>query len=67
MMQSALDNLVKTGQLKVEPTSPAEVRSFLDHAAQALPDAALPGMSPSGRFESAYTAAHALALAALRA
>jgi len=66
-MQRALDNLVKNGQLKVEPTSSEEVRSFLDHAARALADAAVPGLSPSGRFEFAYTAAHALAFAALRA
>lgn len=66
-MHPALDNLVKSGQLKREPTSPGELRGFLDHAARALADAAVPGLSPSGRFEFAYTAAHALAFAALRA
>jgi len=51
----------------VEPTSLAELRGFLGHATQALADAAIPGVGPSGRFEFAYTAAHALAFAALRA
>lgn len=51
----------------MEPTSPAEIRGFLGHATQALADAAIPAVSASGRFEFAYTAAHALAFAALRA
>ncbi|MEP7181659.1 MAG: hypothetical protein ABI886_05690 [Betaproteobacteria bacterium] len=67
MMHPALDNLVKIGQLKEEPTSREEISGHLDHPAQCLKDAAVPGISASGRFEFAYTAAHALALAALRA
>lgn len=66
-MHPALANLVKTGQLKAEPTSRDELAGYLGHAAQCLNDAALAGISASGRFEFAYTAAHALALAALRA
>lgn len=66
-MNRALDSLVKQRRLRVEPTSLAEIRGFLGHATQALADAAIPGVSPSGRFEFAYTAAHALAFAALRA
>jgi uncharacterized protein (UPF0332 family) len=66
-VNDALDNLVKTGMLKVEPASRTEVDRFVAHAMQALADASLPGLSATGRFEFAYTAAHALALAALRA
>lgn len=67
MTSSALASLVDTGQLKEERTSPDEMAAFLGHAAQSLRDAAVPGISSSGRFEFSYTAAHALALAALRA
>jgi hypothetical protein len=66
-MHPALANLVKIGQLKTEPTSRDELAGYLNHAAQCLKDAAVPEISASGRFEFAYTAAHALALAALRA
>lgn len=61
-----LADLVHAGRLKREPTSTSEVRSFLANARRALADAAVPGVSASGRFEFAYTAAHALALASLR-
>jgi len=66
-MNPVLAELAKKGELKREPTSPDEIKSFLDHAAQALSDAGVSGLSASGRFEFAYTAAHALAFAALRA
>lgn len=66
-MHPALANLVKIGQLKTEATSRDELAGYLNHAAQCLKDAAVPEVSASGRFEFAYTAAHALALAALRA
>ncbi len=65
-MKAELASLVKSGRLKRERTSPEEIRSYLQHAAQSLADANVPGVSASGRFEFAYTAAHALALAALR-
>src|SRR4030095_10050126 len=65
-MNPALANLVENGQLKTEPTSNNEIKSFLNHAAQNLRDAAVRDVSASGRFGSAYSAAHALALAALR-
>ena len=64
---SALDNLVRIGQLKPEPPSDDEILSYLRKAALYLRDAGLKGMSPAGRFMLAYDAAHSLAFAALRA
>lgn len=66
-MPAALDSLVKTGLLKLEAPSKTELRSFLARADNALADASLAKLSNSGRFDAAYNAAHALALAALRA
>jgi len=65
-MPDALDNLVRTGQLKREPTSREEVTAFLDQASVSLADAGIAALSASGRFKHAYDAAHALALCALR-
>ncbi len=62
----ALDNLVRIGQLKVEPRNETEVRRMLAMAQTRLADARLASLSPEGRFTSAYNAAHAAALAALR-
>ena len=64
---SALDNLVRIGQLKPEPPAGDEIRSYLHKASLYLRDAGLKGMSPAGRFMLAYDAAHSLAFAALRA
>jgi len=61
-----LDNLVRIGQLKVEPRNDAEVRRMLAMARTRLADAQLAGLSREGRFSSAYNAAHAAALAVLR-
>lgn len=66
MSLSALDNLVRIGQLKAEPRNIAEVRRMLSMARTSLADAQLSALSPQGRFTSAYNAAHAAALAALR-
>jgi len=66
-MAAELDDLVRSGLLKREAPSKSELRRFIAHAERALKDAAVPGLSASGRFDLAYTAAHALALAALRA
>jgi hypothetical protein len=62
----ALDNLVRIGQLKAEPRNEAEARRMLAMARIRLADAQLASLSPEGRFTSAYNAAHAAALAALR-
>ncbi len=66
MSLPALDNLVRIGQLKAEPRNDAEVRRMLAMARTHLDDAQLDDLSTEGRFFSAYNAAHAAALAALR-
>ncbi len=66
-MSDALDNLVGTGQLKRERTSREEIAAFLAAADLSLADAKVAALSATGRFKHAYDAAHALALAALRA
>ena len=62
----ALDNLVRIGQLKAEPCNYAEAKRMLEMARTRLVDARLAKASREGRFTSAYNAAHAAALAALR-
>jgi hypothetical protein len=66
MSLAALDNLVRIGQLKAEPRNAAEVRRMLVMARTRLADAQLATLSAEGRFISAYSAAHAAALAILR-
>jgi hypothetical protein len=66
MSLQALDNLVRIGQLKAEPRNDAEVARLLTMARVRLADAELDNLSAEGRFSSAYNAAHAAALAALR-
>jgi len=62
-----LDNLVRTGQLVAEPTSRDEIERFLANARRLLEDASLENLSVETRFLTAYAAAHALSLAAVRA
>lgn len=61
-----LDNLVRIGQLKAEPRNTQEIARMLAMAQTRLSDATLNKVSLEGRFTSAYNAAHAAALAALR-
>ncbi len=61
-----LENLVRIGQLKPEPRQVAEFKRLLEMARTRLADAQLDRVSQEGRFTSAYNAAHAAALAALR-
>ena len=61
-----LDNLVRIGQLKAEARNVQEVSRMLAMAETRLCDAVLVKLSLEGRFTSAYNAAHAAALAALR-
>lgn len=61
-----LDNLVRIGQLKAEPRNVQEAMRMLAMARTRLSDANLNNLSIEGRFTSAYNAAHAAALAALR-
>jgi hypothetical protein len=62
----ALDNLVRTGQLKAEARNDTEIARMVAMARTHLADAQLAGVSREGRFLSAYNAAHAASLAALR-
>ena len=66
MALSPLDNLVLIGQLKAEPRNVQEAARMLAMARTRLADARLSNVSLEGRFTSAYNAAHAAALAALR-
>lgn len=61
-----LDNLVRVGHLKAEPRNVLEATRMLAMARTRLSDAKLATLSLEGRFTSAYNAAHAAALAALR-
>ncbi len=62
-----LENLVRARLLAAEPTSAAEIARLLDGAAELLRDSRGAGLAAGSRFVLAYGAAHALALAALRA
>ncbi len=66
MTLEQLDNLVRIGKLKREPPDPGQVDGFIARARERLADLDVPGLSQAGRFDSAYTAAHLLSLAALR-
>jgi hypothetical protein len=67
MTHPQLDNLVKIGQLKTEPPAEAELQGLLRSGRRRLTDAERGELSLESRFDLAYNAAHALALAALRA
>lgn len=66
MAHQQLDNLVRIGQLKAEPPSDAEIQGLLRSGLRRLADAERKELSLESRFDLAYNAAHALALAALR-
>lgn len=66
MTHPQLDNLVKIGQLKTEPPADAELQGLLRSGKRRLADAERPELALESRFDLAYNAAHALALAALR-
>jgi hypothetical protein len=61
-----LDNLVRIGKLKVEPTTQVEIDGFIRSGTARLEDSANETLSYESRFDLAYNAAHSLALAALR-
>ncbi|MBA3979280.1 MAG: hypothetical protein C0462_01635 [Alcanivorax sp.] len=65
-MSSNLDNLARTGQLKVEAPSPEEIAGLIESGQRRLVDASNEQLSLESRFDLAYNAAHALSLAALR-
>lgn len=61
-----LENLATTGLLKHEPPGREEIAGLLRTGAVRLEDARKTTNAPESRFDLAYNAAHALALAALR-
>jgi len=61
-----LDNLVRIGKLKTEPATQGELTGLIASGSGRLADAAREELSIESRFDLAYNAAHALALAALR-
>ncbi len=67
MTHPQLDNLARIGQLKIEPAAAVELSGLLRSGSRRLADAEHAGLSLESRFDLAYNAAHALALAALRA
>ena len=67
MTQRELDNLVRVGQLKPEPPAQSELQGLLRSGCRRLADAERADLCLESRFDLAYNAAHALALAALRA
>ncbi len=66
MTSPELENLTKIGKLKREAFSRAEFQNFLKSGSARLRDAENVGLSMESRFDLAYNAAHAFALAALR-
>ena len=66
MSLSNLDNLVKTGKLKIESFQEKEFEGLLLSGKVRLKDANNATLAPESRFDLAYNAAHSLALAALR-
>ena len=66
MRQPQLDNLVRIGQLKTEPAATGEIDGLVRSGTRRLTDAAHEGLSFKNRFDLAYNAGHAPALAALR-
>ncbi len=66
MGDQQLDNLVRIGQLKPELPAEAEIQGLVRSGLRRLEDAERQELSLESRFDLAYNAAHALALAALR-
>jgi hypothetical protein len=66
MTSPELENLVRLGHLKRETCSQRDFDRLVKSGTARLTDAANPAVSIEGRFDLAYNAAHALALAALR-
>ncbi len=67
MPHPQLDNLVRIGQLKTEQAAEGETEGLLRSGKHRLDDAERKELSLESRFDLGYNAAHALALAALRA
>lgn len=61
-----LENLLRSGGLKVEPPDRKECEGLMRSAKDRMRDAGTAQLSFSSRFDLAYNAAHAIALTALR-
>ncbi len=61
-----LDNLVKSGQLKIERFDKLEFEGLVSSGIKRLKDAHNSSLSKESCFDLAYNASHSLALAALR-
>lgn len=66
MSSEHLNNLAKMGLLKPEPPDQTEFRGLVESGTKRLKDANNKALSDESRFDLAYNAAHALALAAMR-
>jgi hypothetical protein len=66
MTSQNLENLVKIGKLKKEPASQKEFDGLVNSGRTRLADARKSSLDIESRFDLAYNASHALALAALR-
>lgn len=66
MISPNLENLAKIGKLKNERVSQTEFDGLVKSGRARLADARTPSLSIESRFDLAYNASHALALAALR-
>jgi len=66
VQHDSLEKLASTGLLKHEPPGREEIAGLLRTAAVRLEDARKTTNAPESRFDLAYNAAHAFALAALR-
>ena len=66
MTSQNLENLVKIGKLKKEPVSQKEFDGLVESGRARLVDARKSSLAIESRFDLAYNASHALALAALR-
>lgn len=66
MTRAEFENLVRAGQLQVEPFNQDEFDGLVRSGRARLKDARARTLARESRFDLAYNAAHALALAALR-
>lgn len=66
MAHRQLENLVRTGNLKTLEAPSSEWRSLIQSGDHRLQDARNESLNIESRFDPAYNAAHAFALAALR-
>lgn len=65
MSENNLENLARIGKLKAEPPARAEFEGLLRSGRRRLQDAENHSLNLESRFDLAYNAAHALALATL--